>query len=92
MTKKTKVTFETESLLILRGTHSQSAPCSQCGAELDGIALEHAGLVSNLDQKALEAWLASSAMHQVEAADGSTLICLNSLLRSLQGQRPKSQP
>jgi hypothetical protein len=48
------------------------------------IALENAGVVSNLDQPALEEWLNSEELHRSRATDGSTLICLNSLLARVQ--------
>ncbi len=38
------------------------------------------GIISNLERSALEEWLNSEELHRPQAADGSTLICLNSLL------------
>jgi hypothetical protein len=80
MAKQTKITIETESLLVLRGRSSKRAWCPRCAAEVDMIALETAGVVSNLEPAALEEWLNSAELHQLQAADGSTLTCLNSLL------------
>jgi hypothetical protein len=84
MAKQTKITIETDSLLILRGGNSTRAWCPRCGAEVDMIALENAGVVSNLDRSRVEEWLNSEELHRSEAADRSTLVCLNSLLARVQ--------
>ena len=84
MAKHTKITIESDSLLILRSGSSQRAWCPRCAAEGDMIALENAGVVSNLDQPSLEEWLNSEELHRSRATDGSTLICLNSLLARVQ--------
>jgi Mg2+ and Co2+ transporter CorA len=87
MSKQTKITIETDSLLILRGQNSQCTWCPMCEAEREMIALENLGVISNLDRRALEEWLNSGEMHRVETADGSTLICLNSLLARVQNTK-----
>ena len=81
MAKKTKLTIETDSLLILRGRSSLRAWCPQCAAESEMICLEGTGVVSNLAPPDVEKWLESGELHRSQAADGSPLICLNSLLR-----------
>jgi len=89
MAKQTKITIETDSLLIIRGRTSTRAWCSQCVAEVEVIALEETGVVSNLGRPALEEWLNSIELHRPVAADGSTLICLNSLLARVQNTKPR---
>jgi hypothetical protein len=44
------------------------------------LALENAGVISNLDPRALEEWLNSGELHQLQTIGGLTLTCLNSLL------------
>jgi hypothetical protein len=51
------------------------------------VALENAGVISNLDRPALEEWLNSGNLHRSQAADGSVLICLNSLLARVQNTK-----
>ncbi|MGB2665645.1 MAG: hypothetical protein WAK48_16710 [Candidatus Acidiferrum sp.] len=80
MAKQTKITIESESLLILRGRSSARAWCPHCAAESEMIAIDSAGVISNLGRPALEEWLNSGGLHQLQSTDGSTLICLNSLL------------
>jgi len=84
MAKQTKITVETDSLLILRGRNSTRVWCPLCAAEGEMIALEDTGVISNLEKPALEEWLNSGELHGLPAADGSTLICLNSLLARVQ--------
>jgi hypothetical protein len=87
MAKQTKITIETDSLLILRGRSSRRAWCPLCAAEGEMIALEETGVISNLEGTALEEWLGSGQLHRSQAADGSTLICLTSLLVRLQNTK-----
>lgn len=89
MAKQTKIIIETDSLLILQGRNSRSAWCPKCCAERDVIALENVGVISNLEQPALEAWLNSEDLHRSHAADGSLLICLNSLLARVQNTKSR---
>jgi hypothetical protein len=81
MAKQTRITIETESLLVLRGRSSRRAWCQECAAEGEMIPLEGVGVISNLAPAEVEAWLASEAIHHSRAADGAQLICLNSLLK-----------
>jgi len=87
MAKQTKITIETDSLLILRGRSSRRAWCSRCAAEVEMIALEETGVISNLDRPALEEWLNLGELHRSQAADGSELICLDSLLACVRTTR-----
>jgi hypothetical protein len=89
MAKQTKITIETDSLLILRGRNSRSAWCPRCHADRDMIALENVGVISNLEQPALEAWVNSEELHRSHAAGGSVLICLNSLLVRVQNTKSR---
>lgn len=84
MAKQTTVTIKTDSLLILRGRSSRRAWCPRCAAEVEMIAMKDTGVISNLDELALEEWLSSEELHRSQAADGSVLTCLNSLLARVQ--------
>lgn len=84
MAKQTKITIETESLLVLHGRTSIRGWCPQCGAEGEMVALESTAVVSNLTPSAVTEWFASQELHRFQAADGSRLICLNSLLKRVR--------
>ena len=87
MAKQTRITVETDSLLILQGRKSRSEWCPKCRAERDMIALENVGVISNLERPAFEAWINSEELHRSQAADGSLLICLNSLLARVRNTK-----
>jgi hypothetical protein len=67
MAKRTRITIETDSLLILRSRSSKRAWCTRCAAEVEMIALKHAGVVSNLELEAPEEWLNSGELHRLQA-------------------------
>jgi hypothetical protein len=87
MAKLTKITIETDSLLILQGRCSRRAWCPRCAVEREMIALEDVGVISNLERPELEEWLNSEELHPSQSIDGSTLICLNSLLARVQNTK-----
>ena len=90
MAKLTKITIESESLLMLRGRSSTRGWCPQCGAEAEMVAWENVGVVSNLDLSGLQAWLNSGELHRSQTDDdGSPLICLNSLLARVQNTKTR---
>ena len=84
MTKQAKITAETSSLLMLRTQTAERAWCAQCGAESEVVALDTICLISNLDREALEEWLNSGKIHWLHCSDGSSAICLTSLLGWIQ--------
>lgn len=86
MAKKTTITIETDSLLIMRGRNLQRAWCPICGAESEMIALSNVAVISNLDRIAVEEWLNSSELHRSQSIDGSDLFCLNSLLARMRNR------
>jgi hypothetical protein len=87
MAKQTRITIETDSLLILRGRPPLRARCPQCNGETEMIPLERFGVVSNLLPSEVEAWMESEDLHRSQAPDGGQLICLNSLLKRVQKSR-----
>ena len=84
MARQTKITIETESLLVLRGRTPVRAWCPQCAAQTEMIPLEGIGVVSNLATSEVEAWLECEELHRVQTHAGAQLICLNSLLKRVQ--------
>jgi hypothetical protein len=92
MAKPTKITVETDSLMIVRGRNSTRAWCPLCGAETEMVAIESVGVITNLDRPAVEEWLNSGALHRSQSADGSEQICLNSLLASVLNTKIDQPP
>lgn len=81
MAKRTKVRIETDSLLVLRARKSLRGWCPRCGAEAEMIPLNEVGVVSNLPSAEMQAWMESADLHCTRTADGTALICLNSMLK-----------
>lgn len=88
MAKQTTITIETTSLVILRGRNSGRAWCAQCAAERDMVAVENIEATTPNSQ-ALQEWVDSGELHRLKAADGSRLICLNSLLARVQNAKSR---
>ncbi|HEV2325794.1 MAG TPA: hypothetical protein VGS10_17720 [Terracidiphilus sp.] len=87
MAKVTKITIETDSLLVLRGQIPRRAWCPECGAEAEMIPLDDVGVVSNLPPAEVRAWLESEDLHHTTAADGAPVICLNSMLKRVRNTK-----
>jgi len=84
MAKKTTITIESASVVVMHGQSLPRAWCSICAAESEVIALDSIGVVSNLKPEVIEAWLSSGQLHHARSTDGSDVICLNSLLATVQ--------
>ena len=87
MAKRTTITVETDSLLVLRGRMLLRAWCPECGAEGEMIPLNEVGVISNLTPPEVEAWIQSEDLHHTMAADGHPLICLNSMLKRVHNAK-----
>ena len=83
MAKSTRITIETNSLLIFRSRTSSPSWCAQCAADVEMIALDSTAVLSNLLPHELNQWLNSNHLHRSQTPDGTELICLNSLLARL---------
>lgn len=92
MAKRTTIMIEIDSLLMLRGRSSRRAWCPTCAAEGEVIALETAAVTLNISRFVFEGWLRSGELHRSQAADGSELICLNSLLTRVQSTQASETP
>lgn len=84
MAKRTRITIETESLLVIRGRKSLRAWCPQCGAEAEMIPLNDVSVVSNLPPAEVQEWMESPDLHHSQTADGAPTICLNSMLKRVR--------
>jgi hypothetical protein len=82
MTRKTTITIETSSLLILQERNARGAWCPVCGANVEMVE------VSSQEMPALDPWLRSRHVHRSETPEGVALLCLNSLLQLAQTTKP----
>ena len=81
MGRQTKITIETDSLLVLRGCKSLRVWCPECGAQSEMIPLDSVGVISNVAPPEVEAWFQSADLHRVLSVEGASLICLNSIFK-----------
>lgn len=86
--KGTTITVETETVLIIRPGQLPRILCNGCGFEVEAIALDRLGILTNIPASVFEEYLSSGRMHVSDGPDGSRLVCVNSLLASLT-DKPK---
>lgn len=79
--KRLQITVVTEQAMIIRQRDSARAWCPNCACEVDMVGIEAAGVLAGLTQSQLRERVASGEWHVSEAKDGSSLICLDSLLK-----------
>jgi hypothetical protein len=78
MAKQTKITIETDRLLVVGKDLRSAGGAKDVQRKSEMIVLESVGLVSNLTLSAVEEWINSEQLHRWQAADGAPLVCLNS--------------
>jgi hypothetical protein len=95
--RRTEITVETDRVLIIRKSHSTRAWCAECGREVDMVDLNEVGAIAGTPQGMAQRLPGESlstdpmlpgcgerpGWHWSQAADGSTLVCLESLLKSM---------
>jgi len=82
--RTTRITVETETLLVIRRAKAVSAWCPDCRAEVDVITLDNDSLAEPAVAAQIQEWLATSKLHFCQTAKGSTQICLTSLFRCFE--------
>ena len=83
-TKTTRITLETETLLVIRRAKPILAWCPDCRDEVDVITLDNDTLAEPITAAEFQEWLGSSKLHFWQTADGQDQICLPSLYRCFE--------
>jgi hypothetical protein len=84
MKKRTKLTIETEHLLIIRGGSSyQCAKCEACGEVVPLITVDEAAMLAQVGSRAIYRLVEAEKIHFIETRNELLLICFNSLCRGL---------
>jgi hypothetical protein len=91
VSKRTQITIETSRVLIIRRTRSTRARCQECAREVDVVGLEEAGVLTGMTQPLLRECAESRKWHSSESSDGALLICLDSLMKSMQSENELSK-
>jgi hypothetical protein len=81
--KRTEVTIETDRITIIRRRDVIRGWCQECACEVDMVNLEEAGAILGALPTALRDIPQSHAWHFCEGLEGTTVICLESLLKSM---------
>jgi hypothetical protein len=86
--RSTRITIETERILIMARQHTAYGWCERCGQQVELLPSAHASRLLHVPQDRLQGQH-QGKLHLEEAKDG-LVVCLKSLLRLLQsagGQR-----
>ena len=86
--KRMEITVETDQILVICRSQATRGWCAECGREVEMVTLDEAGALSGGDaqtpkpQAMLPGRGDGRGWHWSQAADGTPLICLESLLRA----------
>jgi hypothetical protein len=78
--RTTRITVETETLVVIRRAKAILAWCPGCLATAETITLDADSLADPATAEQLQAWLATGQLHHWHTPDGAQ-ICVRSLLR-----------
>jgi len=90
--KTTRITIETESLLVVRRSKTIVTWCPMCCALAEAMSLEGDSLGEDIHSALLSDWLAAGKLHLWSPDGGPAQICLKSLLQCLEFEHARSLP
>ena len=90
--KTTRITIETESLVIVRRGETIVTWCPVCCADVEAMTLTGDGLGEDLSSALLSGWLAAGKLHLWNSDGGPDQICLTSLLRCFESEDARGLP
>jgi hypothetical protein len=86
--QRMEITIQTDRLVLIRGRRSPRAWCQQCGHEVEMVGLSQAVALAGGGTPVLPDSAQGQAWHISEAQNGSPLICLESVLKSMGDSGP----
>lgn len=86
MVRRTKITIETESLLVVHRGKTFVAWCPVCRADVESMTLTGDGVGEEISPALLEDWFRSGNLHLCRPAEGPAQICLPSLLQCFESK------
>jgi hypothetical protein len=90
--KTTRITIETESLLVVSRGKTIVTWCPVCCAEAEAMALEGNSLGEDIPSTLLRNWLAAGKLHLWSSDGGPAQICITSLLRCFESEDARRLP
>ena len=82
--KTTRITVETETLMIVHRAIATLAWCPDCRAEVDAITLDNDSLAEPSTAAQIQEWLSTGKLHLWQPIDGPAQICVTSLLQCFE--------
>jgi hypothetical protein len=82
--KTTRITLETETLVIVRHAKAAVSWCPGCRAKVDVVTLDADSVVEPATAAQIRHWQATGKLHFSQPANGSAQICVSSLLRCFE--------
>jgi hypothetical protein len=79
-----EITIQTDRLVLIRGRRSTRAWCQQCGREVEMVGLAQAAALTGGNKPLLPGSDQNHGWHVSEDQNGSPLICLESVLKSIR--------
>lgn len=89
MKRKTKLTIETERILIIRGgaASERRANCEVCGELVPLITVDEAAKLAHVGSRSIYRLVEAEKVHFIETSDKLLLICFDSICRRLSDER-----
>ena len=88
--KTTRITIETESLLVIRSCKTIVTWCPACCAEVEAMTVEGDSLGEEIPSALLREWLAAGKLHFWGPDGGPVQMCLPSLLQCFASEGARS--
>jgi hypothetical protein len=86
LTKTTRITIETESLLVVRRAKTVVAWCPACSADVEVMTVEGDDFSEAIPAAHLRDWLATGKLHLWRFGGGPAQICFPSLLQCFEAE------
>ena len=80
---KIQITIETERVLMIRRSVNARLWCQKCGCAVDVVDRTEAEILTNTAPAAFRAQAEANQWHCFEGPDGTTFVCLGSVLKSM---------
>ncbi len=77
--KRTEITIETERLLFVSSSRKVVEWCASCGAQVEMVTVDQAAILARVDARTIFRRVEAETLHFRETAEGSLLICPQSL-------------
>jgi hypothetical protein len=78
-----QITIQTDEVTIIRRRHTRQAWCRECAHEVEVVGIEEAGVLAGMTHLALRNCAQAQGWHLSDAGDGTLLVCLKSLLKTM---------